>query len=46
MRRLLSRYPLTFIAVGVLALSFLALLLGAAEAVPLDGIWGALVIPA
>jgi hypothetical protein len=46
MRRLLPPYPLTFTAVGVLALSFVVLLLIAAEAVPSDGIWRALVIPA
>ena len=46
MRRLLPPYPLTFIAVGVLMLSFFVLVLVAAEAVPPGGIWRALVVPA
>ena len=46
MRRLLPRYPLTLIAVAVLALSFVVFVLVATRVVPLDGIWRALVIPA
>ena len=45
LRRLLG-YPVTLLAVALLALSFVTLLLGSSGTLPTDGIWRRLVIPA